>query len=556
MNIDDFSMDSIYGELVQNQHSEYTYDMEFASNDLANQAIKQDDKQAIEKLKEKQFTAAQFDKYKDELDEWLNIMIELGGSDLHLRPNFKVSARLGSKDIESLYDFAILNSNTLLKKAMENFKNITENSLDYNKDMEHKQKDINNLQNKINMLQNCVSRLPSLQEYANTGNNIKDRYWMLNLAKAMQPGDFPKFIANKSLDFSYDPHTNGRDTFKYGYTFRVNIFFTMEGACAVFRAIPSNIKSIEDLGLPLVIKRLVGGDKINNGLILVTGPTGSGKSTTLASMIDCINKKYKKHIITIEDPIEFKYKSEKCIINQRGVGQDTLDFKSALRAALREDPDIILIGEMRDLETIEIALHAAETGHLVLSTLHTIDAQETINRILGMFPSSDQNRIRSSFAGALVAIVSQRLIPKKDVPNESIAAIEILQNNSAISSKILEGKEHDILDVIKSYSESGMQDFDSVIAKLYKEHKISKEAALSKATNSSNLARELGAIELSDPVLQMEADELVREKQKQEQIENEKLRLIQEEEKKRLEELERANKDKISANKKSRVFSV
>lgn len=505
----------------------------------------------IEKLKEKQFTAAQFNQYKDELDEWLNLMIEFGGSDLHLRPEYKVSARLGSKDIESLYDFAIDNVENFLKDAR-----LSLSKIQSGEDSGNKEKAIEKIKTKIQSYENCYQRLDILKKYVDEKKHIKDRGWMLNLAKAMQPGDFPKFIEYKSLDFSYDPYTNNRNVFKYNYTFRVNIFFTMEGACAVFRAIPSDIKTIEDLNLPPVIKSIVGGDKINNGLILVTGPTGSGKSTTLAAMVDHINKHYKKHIITIEDPIEFKYKSNKCIINQRGVGQDTLDFKSALRAALREDPDIILIGEMRDLETIEIALHAAETGHLVLSTLHTIDAQETVNRILGMFPSADQNRIRSSFAGALVAIISQRLVPKKNTLNESIAAIEVMQNNAAISTRILEGRENEILDTMKSYSESGMQDFDSVLAKFYKEHKISKEAALSKATNSSNLAKELGAIELTDSVLQSEADELVREKQRQEQLENEKLRIIQEEERKRLEEIERANKDKINAAKKIRSFSV
>ena len=513
---------------------------------------KVEEQKEIEQLKEERFTAVQFDQYKDELDEWLNIMIELGGSDLHLRPDFSISARLGSKNIEPLYQFAIENAEILHNKVSSELEKL-EHSASNDED---KQKNINKLKFKANLLNNCIDKIPQLKEYISQDRHIKDRIWMLNLAKAMQPGDFGKLISNKSLDFSYNPYTNNRDVFKYNYTFRVNIFFTMEGACAVFRAIPSDIKTIEELGLPPIIRKIVGGDNINNGLILVTGPTGSGKSTTLAAMVDYMNKNYKKHIITIEDPIEFKYKSDKCIINQRGVGQDTLDFKSALRAALREDPDIILIGEMRDLETIEIALHAAETGHLVLSTLHTIDAQETVNRILGMFPAGDQNRIRSSFAGALVAIISQRLVPKKNTQNESIAAIEVMQNNAAISTRIIECREMEILDVMRSYSESGMQDFDSVLAKLYREHKISKEAALSKATNPSNLGKKLGSIELSDPILQAEADELIREKQRQEQIENAKLRLIQEEERRRIEEIEKVNKDKINAAKKIRSFSI
>lgn len=197
----------------------------------------------------------------------------------------------------------------------------------------------------------------------------------LTLAKELLRGRFDELISKKSVDFTYKLNENFR--------FRSNIFFQMDGVSAVFRVIPTKIPPLESLGLPESVKNLC--DHVHRGMILVTGPTGSGKSTTLASMIDYINNCRKSHIITIEDPIEFIHEDRGCVINQRSVGQDTPDFASALRAALREDPDIILVGEIRDLETLTIALMAAETGHLVLATLHTKDAQETINRILGMF---------------------------------------------------------------------------------------------------------------------------------------------------------------------------
>jgi twitching motility protein PilT len=213
---------------------------------------------------------------------------------------------------------------------------------------------------------------------------------------------YQKLKTDRNLDFSYILGSENR--------FRVNFFYQMDGLSAVFRIIPVKIATLEELNLPAVISTFT---QIQRGLILVTGVTGSGKSTTLAAMIDKINKEQKKHIITVEDPIEFVHQDRGCLINQRGIGQDAHSFSDALRAALREDPDIILVGEMRDLETIDIALHAANTGHLVFSTLHTMDAKETIDRIVGMFGNEEQNRIRMSLASVLEGVISQRLIPTK-----------------------------------------------------------------------------------------------------------------------------------------------
>lgn len=201
-------------------------------------------------------------------------------------------------------------------------------------------------------------------------------------------------------------------------------------------------------------------------------------------MIDYINQNYTRHIITIEDPIEFKYKSAKSIVNQRAVGQDTISFESALRAALREDPDIILVGEMRDLETIEVAMHAAETGHLVLSTLHTINAQETLSRVLGMFPKEEQNRIRNSFAGVLKGVISQRLC--KTVDGKRVAAVEVLRGNERIKRAILEGREKSIGDILKEGTLK-MQSFDQHLLQLFKEGRISEAEAYDKASNSNDL---------------------------------------------------------------------
>lgn len=238
--------------------------------------------------------------------------------------------------------------------------------------------------------------------------------------------------------------------------FRVNAFHQINGLAVAFRVIPNEIKTFEELALPDVLKNLAMKHK---GLILVTGPTGSGKSTTLATMIDAINTNKACHIITIEDPIEFVHKSKNSLINQRELGHDTWSFTAALRSALREDPDVILVGEMRDLETVSLALTAAETGHLVLSTLHTSSATKSIDRVIDMFPKEQQNQVRSMLSETLVAVVAQTLLKKKG-GNGRVPALEIMIANSAVKNLIREEKTYQIPSVIQSGSKEGMQSLD------------------------------------------------------------------------------------------------
>ncbi|AKF24278.1 pilin biogenesis [Sulfurovum lithotrophicum] len=286
---------------------------------------------------------------------------------------------------------------------------------------------------------------------------------------------YEKLVNDRTLDFSYRLGDE--------YRFRVNVFYQMDGLSAVFRLIPVRIMTLDELNLPEVIKTFT---EIQRGLVLVTGVTGSGKSTTLAAILDKINNETKKHIITIEDPIEFVHKDKGCLINQRSVGQDTHSFSDALRAALREDPDIILVGEMRDLETIDIALHAANTGHLVFSTLHTLDAKETIDRIVGMFSNEEQNRIRMSLASVLEGVISQRLIPNKR--GGRVVAAEILKKTARIEQLIMENRDLEIPDALFDGKEIyGTQTFDQALLDLIKKGEISKEVALEYATNPADL---------------------------------------------------------------------
>ena len=306
----------------------------------------------------------------------------------------------------------------------------------------------------------------------------------ITFAKEILKGRFAELVEKKEIDFVYP--------FNEGNRFRVNIFFQMDGVSAVFRVIPVKIPTIDELHFPEIVRSFTQKER---GLVLVTGVTGSGKSTTLASIIHEINMTKKKHIITIEDPIEFVHKDKGCIVNQRSVGQDTLSFGNALRATLREDPDIILVGEMRDRETINLALHAADTGHLVFSTLHTIDAKETINRIIATFPTEEQNRIRLSLAGVLQGIISQRLIPT--VEGGRRAAMEILVRTPTIEKLIMENRDYEIKDVIEHGREHyKSQSFDQSIFELYTEGIISKEQAKNYATSASDL--ELRISGLSD----------------------------------------------------------
>lgn len=256
--------------------------------------------------------------------------------------------------------------------------------------------------------------------------------------------------------------------------FRTNIFFQLRGESAAFRTIPERVKALAELKVPKGIYSLC---REKKGIVLVTGPTGSGKSTTLAGMIDLINEENHDHILTIEDPIEYVHKGKNCLINQRELGEHTHSFSNALKSALREDPDVILVGEMRDLETISLALTAAETGHLVFATLHTMSAAETVNRIVDVFPPEQQRQIRAMFANAVQGIVAQRLLPTKD-GNSRVAVHEIMMGTSAVRNLIREEKSHQLYSAIQTGGAYGMQTMDQALKKFYEAGTISKEEAM------------------------------------------------------------------------------
>ena len=271
--------------------------------------------------------------------------------------------------------------------------------------------------------------------------------------------------------------------------FRVNIF-RQRGSCAiVMRVIPNKIPGFEELNLPKTLQDIV---QLRNGIVLVTGPTGSGKSSTLAAILDKMNEEKAFHILTIEDPIEFLHRHKKCTIHQRELHTDTPSFALALRAALRQAPKVILVGEMRDRETIEIALEASETGHLVMSTLHTIDASKTVERIVGVFPLSDQQAIRTRLAKAFRFIVSQRLLPRKDNKGR-IAAVEILKSTMRTREYVEKGETEgkSLLDAMRDGDTEGMQHFDGEIERMIRNDEVEFEAALSYSTNAGNLRLEL-----------------------------------------------------------------
>ena len=270
-----------------------------------------------------------------------------------------------------------------------------------------------------------------------------------------------KFELEKELDFSFGVQGMGR--------YRANIHYQRETIAAALRAISTTVPKMEDLNLPSVLKSFT---EYKNGLVLVTGPTGSGKSTTLATMIDEINRNKHEHIITIEDPIEYLHRHDKSLVEQREIGTDTSTFAQALRYALRQDPDVILIGELRDLETIVAALTAAETGHLVFGTLHTRDAAQTVDRIVDVFPHEQQQQIRLQLSNSLKGIVSQQLIPNKD-GNGMELAYEILVGTPAIGNLIREAKTHQIYSMIQTGSKFGMRTMDSVLKELFQGGKIS-----------------------------------------------------------------------------------
>src|SRR5215213_2091518 len=286
------------------------------------------------------------------------------------------------------------------------------------------------------------------------------------------PNKLAEFEAENEVDFSYSMEGLAR--------FRVNAFFQRGPVSVVMRAIPVNIKSVEELNLPSVLSRLAEEER---GIILLTGTTGSGKSTTLAAMIDHMNRTMHKHIVTIEDPIEFLHRDRNSIINQREVGQDTASFKRALRRVLRQDPDVILVGEMRDEETVHTALSAAETGHLVLSTLHTVDAPETVNRIIDHFPPHQQQQARAMIAGTLKGIVSQRLVRTAD-GNGRVACCEILVMTGRVHDMILDPKlTGQLPEVVAEGGYYGMQTFDQHLLKHLRAGRITYEEAMTAATS-------------------------------------------------------------------------
>src|SRR2546426_7438739 len=294
--------------------------------------------------------------------------------------------------------------------------------------------------------------------------------------KMLPERSYNQLREGKEIDTGYAVRNVGR--------FRVNIFLALGSIRAVLRSIPSKKPKFEEIGLPEVLEQL---SMERRGLVLVTGITGSGKSTTLAAMVDFINRNRNDHIITIEDPIEFAHDDINCVVSQREIGHDSTNFAVALRAALREDPDVILVGEMRDPETMSVALHAAETGHLVFSTLHTLNAGETVNRILGTFPPHQEQQIRDQLAAVIVGIISQRLIPK--IGGEGrIPAVEVLVGTGAIKDCIREAKRTPEIPafIAQGLSQYGMQTFDQCLLKLYRDGIISYETAREAATNADD----------------------------------------------------------------------
>ena len=286
-----------------------------------------------------------------------------------------------------------------------------------------------------------------------------------------QRKDFEEFL---ECDFSFEIPNLAR--------FRVNAFNHNRGAGAVFRTIPSEILSLEKLGAPKIFKEI---SDYPRGVVLVTGPTGSGKSTTLAAMVDHKNDTEYGHILTVEDPIEFVHQSKKCLINQREVHRDTLGFNEALRSALREDPDVILVGEMRDLETIRLALSAAETGHLVFGTLHTSSAAKTIDRIVDVFPADEKEMVRAMLSESLKAVISQTLLKKQG--GGRVAAHEIMIGTPAIRNLIRENKIAQMYSAIQTGSSFGMQTLDQDLQRLVQENVVTRQEAASKAANKDNI---------------------------------------------------------------------
>lgn len=310
-----------------------------------------------------------------------------------------------------------------------------------------------------------------------------DEEEILNIVNQMTNEAQAKSVAShKDTDFSYMTRS--------GYRHRVNIYFQRGHTAIAIRLLRNDIPTLDDLGLPPILSDFAMRPR---GLVLVTGPTGSGKSTTLAGMIDYVNLNKSAHIITIEDPIEYVHEHKRCMVNQREVGDDVGSFALALRAALREDPDVILVGEMRDFETITAAVTAAETGHLVMSTLHTTSAADTINRIIDVYPEHQQKQIRTQLANNLVGVISQTLIPKKDGSGR-IAALEVLNVTDAVSAQIRDDKVHLVQNAIQTGKQFGMVCLDYELARFVKNNIINEKDALEKCQDKQEFYRYLHAM--------------------------------------------------------------
>jgi twitching motility protein PilT len=279
---------------------------------------------------------------------------------------------------------------------------------------------------------------------------------------------------NRELDFSIELHDSAR--------FRGNVFFQQRGMAAVFRTIPIDFPTLDQLNLPPILSKVAA---LQKGLVLVTGPTGSGKSTTLAAMIDLINDTLPGHIITLEDPIEFVHKSKRCMINQREVGPHTHSFANAIRSALREDPDVILVGELRDLETISLALTAAETGHLVFGTLHTMGAAKTVDRVINVFPSDEQAQIRAIFSESIQAVISQILLSRADGDGR-VAAVEVMLGTHAVRNLIREGKVAQMINAMQTGMSFGMQTMEQAVKDLVIKRLVTEEEAVARMAKPSD----------------------------------------------------------------------
>ncbi len=301
------------------------------------------------------------------------------------------------------------------------------------------------------------------------------------LGQMVSQDQMNRFELEKDLDFSYEVQGLSR--------YRVNAHYQRGAVGLAMRSIKSDVPPLDDLNLPEIISRLT---YLPRGLVLVTGDTGSGKSTTLASMIQAMNDRYRKHIITLEDPIEYSFQSNKCLLEQRELGDDMPNFGSGLKHALRQDPDIILVGEMRDLDTTALAISAAETGHLVLSTLQTVNASQTVERIIDMYPSGQQNQIRSMLGNTLQAVISQTLFSRMDQPG-MVPAVEVMLCTPAVRNIIREARTFEIPNVIDTNRQLGMISLDNAIAQLYFNSMISREDAIAQAAYPDKLERQLAA---------------------------------------------------------------